>query len=65
MKKKRSNLFRIHNDLIASIKRIRKGREDLKLKDISYVELSLLMTKHNSYEKLERQMINYVGYEDE
>ncbi len=65
MKQKRSSLFRIHNELIASIKRIKEGREKLGLKEVSYVELSLLITKHNNYQKLERQMINYMGYEDE
>lgn len=65
-KQKRSNLFRVHNKLIESIKRIREKRKEKGLKDLSYVELSLLITKHKNYEKnIEPHMINYLGYEDE
>lgn len=62
---KRSGLMRIHRNLINSIIKIRKFRKKEGLKDISFVEISSLITKHKNYEKLESDVANYAGYEDE
>lgn len=66
MMEKRSALRRMHNDFFDSLKKIREKRKELGLKDLSYVELSFLITKHKDYKnKIEPDMINYLGYEDE
>ncbi len=65
MKEKRSGLMRVHKNLSDSVKNILQKREDASLKEISLVEITLLMTKHKNYKKIETDMINYLGYEDE
>lgn len=63
---RRTELMRIHKNLANSIKQIRKKRKEFGLKDISYVEITKLMTKHKNYEKnIEMDIANYSGYEDE
>jgi hypothetical protein len=65
MKEKRSGLMRVHNIFSDSVKNILEKRKELGLKELSLVEITLLMTKHKNYKKIEADIINYLGYEDE
>lgn len=65
MKEKRSGLMRVHKNFSKSIIDILQKRKELELKEISIVEITLLITKHKNYNKMESDVINYLGYEDE
>lgn len=54
-----SELIRAHNDFIEQINQIRETREANLLPKLSWTQLTLLFTKHNSWRIIKRDLEIY------
>lgn len=59
-----NSLMRINNKFKKEIEEIIEGRENRGMTKLSHSKITLLLTKHKGWNKIQNDLINFLGYED-
>ena len=60
-----SVLIRVHKNFKQKIEEIMKHRQNNSMTKLSYNKITLLYTRHNGCNKIDNDIINYEGFDDD